>query len=1282
MKRMVSWILLTLLLAGTFALSFEVRPARATAVTVYINSDGSVFPSSAPISSSDNITYTFTGDISYPTYYGIVVQRNNTVIDGNGYTVQGNQTDYTYGLQFMVISNATVKNVNVEDFYRGFTFYFCSNIVVSGNNATANTDGIFLHSSINNTIVSNNVSANSNCGIIVDASNTTMITENNATANGNKGILLFFASNNTVCWNNATGNGDDGISILYYRKNVVFGNYAKTNNHTGISLQHTYDSIVNGNNVTANLIGIDVMTFSNGNNIISGNSATENVNGILLGGSSDNIVSGNNATANSCGIVLNYSNRTMIIGNNASANTQDGILLGGGPDNESYNNTVSGNSVTANNYGIYLYSSGPGYDHVRGSTISGNNVAANTLDGIGLYYCSNNTVSGNNATANSYGIYLSSSSNTTMYHNNFMNNTHQAYSFNSNNTWDNGYPSGGNYWSDYNGTDLYRGPNQNETASDGIGDTPYSIDVNNRDNYPLMQPYSAHSTRYSWPTFHHDESHSGYSESPAPGTNNKLWNYTTGNGVDSSPAVADGRVYVGSGDGRVYCLDASTGAQVWNYTTGSAVYSSPAVADGRVYVGSDDYKVYCLDASTGAQVWNYTTGNYVGSSPAVAGGRVYVGSYDGRVYCLDASTGAQVWNYVTGGVVDSSPAVAGGRVYVGSYDGRVYCLDASTGAQVWNYTTGNYVGSSPAVIDGRVYVGSWDGRVYCLDSSTGAQVWNYTTGGAVYSSPAVADGRVYVGSGDYGVYCLDASTGAQVWNYTTGSILGSAPAVVGGRICVSSYDGRVYCLDASTGAQVWNYTTGNYVFSSPAVADGVLYVGSGDHSVYAFGTVLRVPEGYKTIQAAINAAAPGATIWVDPGVYSESLVINKTITLIGKPGSEPIFNGGGSGIAIRIVSSGSGSTIAGITITSWDQGVLVDGASGCKIYDNIMSLMNTNAIAFQGTSAVSNQVYSNIFQQDAVGVDVTSSSQSNTISQNIFKLSSVGLKLETNGNIVCENMISNNQLGMSLVNSDNNKIYHNDFVDNTYAIQISFTTSTGNKWDSGYPQGGNYWNNYNGADVKKGPNRDIPGSDGIGDTPYEIAVNNTDNYPLVKPFNEHGIGIADFAVAKSVIFQGFTCNLTVGVLNYGLYDETFNLAIWANQTRIALQPMVLTNRSSTQRTFVWNTTGLPYGKYAIVCVADPVPGERDTADNSFPGGWVRVSGIGDLTGGTPNPYDFVPDGKVQIVDVSIVAKFFGQKVPPAPANVDVTGPTLTVPDGKIQIDDVATVSKHFGQHYP
>ena len=81
--------------------------------------------------------------------------------------------------------------------------------------------------------------------------------------------------------------------------------------------------------------------------------------------------------------------------------------------------------------------------------------------------------------------------------------------------------------------------------------------------------------------------------------------------VESSPAVVNGVVYVGSGDGNVYALNAASGVQLWNYTTGGEVDSSPAVVNGVVYVGSGDGNVYALNATNGAKLWNYTTGSYV-----------------------------------------------------------------------------------------------------------------------------------------------------------------------------------------------------------------------------------------------------------------------------------------------------------------------------------------------------------------------------------------------------------------------------------------------------------------------------------------------------------------------------------------------------------------------------------------------------------------------------------------------------------------------------------------------
>lgn len=367
-----------------------------------------------------------------------------------------------------------------------------------------------------------------------------------------------------------------------------------------------------------------------------------------------------------------------------------------------------------------------------------------------------------------------------------------------------------------------------------------------------------------WPMFLHDCSHTGYSSSEAPSTNSTIWTYMTGGGVLSSPAVTDGKVYVGSRDNHVYCLDALTGAQIWNYTVGEAVdLSSPAVANGKVIIGSKDDRIYCLNASTGMFIWSFETGGDVLSSATVVEDKVYIGSNDHRVYCLSVSTGAQIWNYSTGYEVISSPAVSDGRVNIQSRGGRVYCLNASTGIHVWNYTTGFYTSeSSPAIAYGEVFVGSDDGYLHCLNASTGTEIWSHSFGSAVEASPAVAHGRVYVGESTGKIYCLNASTGETIWYYATqGSDIDSSPAVADDKVYIGSPDYRLYCLNASTGTFIWSYRTQNIVDSSPAIAYGNVYVGSLDGRVYSFG---QMAYAYQLI---IETAGGGTTA-PSPGIYT------------------------------------------------------------------------------------------------------------------------------------------------------------------------------------------------------------------------------------------------------------------------------------------------------------------------------------------------------------------------------------------------------------------------------
>mgnify|MGYP005831231015 CR=1 FL=1 len=143
------------------------------------------------------------------------------------------------------------------------------------------------------------------------------------------------------------------------------------------------------------------------------------------------------------------------------------------------NVTIQNMKIENFSYGIYLYTS-------SNITIFNNTITNNVWDGIYVVYTDRCTIYGNTISSNKrYGIALSESGNNRIFHNNFIDNANQTHLFNSfNNTWDNYFPSGGNYWSDYK--EKY--PNATEINDSGIWDTPYIIDANNVDRYPLVIP--------------------------------------------------------------------------------------------------------------------------------------------------------------------------------------------------------------------------------------------------------------------------------------------------------------------------------------------------------------------------------------------------------------------------------------------------------------------------------------------------------------------------------------------------------------------------------------------------------------------------------------------------------------------------------------------------------------------------------------------------------------------------------------------------------------------------
>jgi parallel beta-helix repeat protein len=467
---------LMLFLASTISVVFEVKRVEASE-TIYIRADGRIDPPTANIASADNVTYIFMGNVDD----SIVVERDNVTVDGAGHTLQmpGGDT----GISLPYRTNVTIQHVVIMGFGVGIEVFFSNRCVLYGNRIEGTTygPGIYVSNSGYNKIDGNNASNNQQ-GISISHSSNSNIIANN-TFDNNSGSES--GSGFGICLGDRSSN------------NVIINNTVNYNRPHGVILvdQGTDGNVIDGNTIVGNELGVDLWFYSN-NNLFVGNLISSNSWGLHIATGSGNTIIGNNITNNTeVGIGLSDSEHNEILDNTLSSNGHS-IWM-----SQSSNNLVDGNNASYNSGGISV-----------GDFCSNNTIAHNVFDynngGIGLGNSSNNVIINNMVGYNGLGITVSrdssgnvirgntmisnngsielwgNSSSNTVYHNNFINNTNQASGGDSLNVWDDGYPSGGNYWSDYSGVDMNH---------DGIGDASYVIGSERlqRDHYPLMGMFSS-----------------------------------------------------------------------------------------------------------------------------------------------------------------------------------------------------------------------------------------------------------------------------------------------------------------------------------------------------------------------------------------------------------------------------------------------------------------------------------------------------------------------------------------------------------------------------------------------------------------------------------------------------------------------------------------------------------------------------------------------------------------------------------------------------------------------
>jgi outer membrane protein assembly factor BamB len=334
-----------------------------------------------------------------------------------------------------------------------------------------------------------------------------------------------------------------------------------------------------------------------------------------------------------------------------------------------------------------------------------------------------------------------------------------------------------------------------------------------------------------------------------------IWTFVDENfSLFSAAAVVDGVAYVSNGD-RVLALDASTGEKRWESPikgiqniTQPAPAPAPAVIDGLVFVGSTDGTLHAIDATTGVERWTYAAGHSITGSPIVVDGVVYAATgqsqtlLDDMLFALDERTGERLWTFPIDGALNTSPAFADGLVYVvggmaSSAQPTVFAVDAMTGTQRWAFQPEGLNSATPSVANGKVYLGDSTGTFYALDAGTGDVLWKVTIeavnftpeqpatlnqGG--YTPAAIANGTIYVAGHNGVLYAFNEENGDILWQVE--SAFGrSSPIIAGNVVYIGSEQNVLLALDGKDGHELWRYETDSPIHSSAAVSNGVVYFG-------------------------------------------------------------------------------------------------------------------------------------------------------------------------------------------------------------------------------------------------------------------------------------------------------------------------------------------------------------------------------------------------------------------------------------------------------------------------
>lgn len=315
----------------------------------------------------------------------------------------------------------------------------------------------------------------------------------------------------------------------------------------------------------------------------------------------------------------------------------------------------------------------------------------------------------------------------------------------------------------------------------------------------------------------------------------ELWRYQAPGPVLSPPAICRGRIFLGTTEDKVVCLDMISGRAGWAFDCGANAFPSPVAMGTACLAVSHDGTVHALGAANGRVIWQARPGGEMLAPPSLTGFGVVAADLEGWLYVLDPAAGdtKAAWNL--GSPVEAAPLVAGSMIVAAAISGRVVAVDPLADGMIWSQELGDTVEAAPAARQGALFVQCVGGGLHCLDLDTGAERWRAQVGAPAVAAPVIDENGLLTADMEGLVTSLDPSSGQLRWQRRLAAPLSAAPCAAGALAVLAERGGGLTLLERTEGEEVFRVDLGTPLAASPVVWRDVVIAAAVDGLVHALG---------------------------------------------------------------------------------------------------------------------------------------------------------------------------------------------------------------------------------------------------------------------------------------------------------------------------------------------------------------------------------------------------------------------------------------------------------------